>query len=373
VIRVLVVDDSASVRDLLVRLLRADGRFELVGTAGDGEEAVALVARLRPDVITMDVHMPRLGGLAAIRRIMADTPTPIVVVSAIVRDKDVALVIHALKAGALTVVATPHGPGDARHEIEAGELVTTIRLMSEVRVVRRSITDAHSEYHRTPRPLAEPVRAHGPRPLAIALAASTGGPQAIQTVLQTIGAGLEVPLFIVQHICAGFTAGMATWLSSTCPQRVKLAEHGEESCGGTVYLAPQDHHLMLSRRRMFILSSAPPMQGFRPSANVLFESVAHCYGAGAIGAILTGMGDDGAAGLGILRAAGATTIAQDEATSVVYGMPGAAIATGAAQHVLPLGAIGPALRRLVGGLDVAITTSTDGRQPSVLMPVRVLP
>jgi two-component system, chemotaxis family, protein-glutamate methylesterase/glutaminase len=137
VIRVLVVDDSASVRDLLVRLLRADGRFELVGTAGDGEEAVALVARLRPDVITMDVHMPRLGGLAAIRRIMADTPTPIVVVSAIVRDKDVALVIHALKAGALTVVATPHGPGDARHEIEAGELVTTMRLMSEVRVVPR--------------------------------------------------------------------------------------------------------------------------------------------------------------------------------------------------------------------------------------------
>jgi two-component system chemotaxis response regulator CheB len=223
--------------------------------------------------------------------------------------------------------------------------------MSEVPVVRRAATNTLSVDHRTPWRLTEPVQIYGRRPMVIALAASTGGPQALQAVLQSLGGGLDVPVLMVQHITRGFAAGMASWLSSTCPQPVKLAEQGEAALGGTVYLAPHDHHLMLARRGTLVLSSAPPMRGFRPSATVLFESVAECHGARAVGAILTGMGDDGAAGLGALRAAGAVTISQDEATCVVYGMPGAAVAIGAARYVLPLARIGPALRRLVEGLD----------------------
>jgi two-component system chemotaxis response regulator CheB len=347
-IRVLVVDDSASARDLLVRLFQADAQFEVVGTAGDGEAGVALTARLRPDVITMDIHMPGLGGLAAIRRIMAETPTPIVAISASIEANDVGTALEALKAGAVSMVERPYGPGDPRHLPAARDLLTTVRLMATVPVVRRPVTRAQADDRTTPLASADSA-IDGRRPVAIALAASTGGPQAIQAVLQSIGHGLDVPLFIVQHITAGFAPGMVSWLSSTCPQAVKLAEQGEQPRGGTVYLAPQDHHLMLARRGTLVLSSAPPVRGFRPSASVLFESVAEYYGARAVGAILTGMGDDGAAGLGALRAAGAVTIAQDEATSVVYGMPAAAVALGAARYVLPLAAIGPAVRKLVDG------------------------
>ena len=363
-IRVLVVDDSASARDLLVRIFQADGQFQVVGTAGDGDVAVALTARLRPDVITMEIHMPGLGGLAAIRRIMAETPTPIVAISASVDENDVGMAVEALKAGAVSMVERPHGPADPRHSTAASDLVTTVRLMSEVPVVRRPAPSGQSRDQWMPRTLAEPAQIYGRRPMAIALAASTGGPQAIQTVLQSLGGGLDVPVIIVQHITRGFAAGMASWLSSTCPQRVKLAEQGEEPLGGTVYLAPHDHHLMLARRGTLVLSSAPPVRGFRPSANVLFQSVAECHGAHAVGAILTGMGDDGAAGLGALGAAGAVTIAQDEATSVVHGMPGAAVAAGAARYVLPLAAIGPVLRRLADGLDRATTMRTTDARPS---------
>jgi two-component system chemotaxis response regulator CheB len=360
-IRVLVVDDSASARGLLIRLFQGDGRFEVVGAAGDGQLAVALTARLRPDVITMDIHMRGLGGLAAIRCIMAETPTPIVVVSASVQEKDVGTALEALKAGAVSAVEWPHGPGDPRHLTAAQDFVTTVRLMSEVPVVRRSATNGQGDDRATRQVPAQPVPISGPRPMAVALAASTGGPQAIQTVLQGIGGELDVPLLIVQHITRGFAAGMASWLSSTCPQRVKLAEQGEAPQDGTVYLAPHDHHLMLARRGTLVLSSAPPRRGFRPSANVLFESVAECHGAASVGVILTGMGDDGAAGLGAMRAAGAATIAQDAATSVVYGMPAAAVAAGAAQYVLPLAAISQVLGRLMDGHDRATATRRDAR------------
>ena len=350
-IRVLVVNDSASVRELLIGLLRADGRFEVVGTAADGEEAVAETARLRPAVVTMDIHMPRLDGLGAIRRIMAESPTPIVVVSGTVHQAQVGLALEALEAGAVAACEIPPGPGHARHRAAAAELLTTIRLMSGVRVVGRAAEGsgrADPSSRRSPRYLPQPSR----RPLAVALAASTGGPQAIQVTLQTLGA-VDVPLLAVQHISPGFAAGMAAWLCSTCPQPVRLAEQGEVPPPGTVLLAPQGHHLTLSRRGTVVLSAAPPVRGFRPSANVLFEAVAECYGARAVGVILSGMSDDGAAGLSVLRAAGATTIAQDEATSVIYGMPGAAVALGAVQHVLPLAEIGPALRRLVVGPEPA--------------------
>ena len=341
-IRVLVVEDSPSVRELLARLLRADGSFEVVGTASDGAEAVALATRLRPDVITMDVHMPRMDGVEATRRIMAQTPAPIVIVSASILSKEVALAFEAIEAGAVTVIDKPPGPGDPRHGAATQEFLTTVRLMSQVKVVRRWAKPV------TPRLPEIPLPPPGTgRPLAITLAASAGGPQAIEALLQSLGT-IDVPVLAVQHMSHGFMAGMATWLNSTCPQTITLAGHGERPAGGTVYLAPDDQHLLVTRQGALALSKAPPVRGFRPSANLLFESAAESYGARAVGIILSGMGDDGVAGLGQLRAAGAPTVAQDEATSVVYGMPGAAVAAGAAGQVLPLPAIGPAVRKLLG-------------------------
>jgi two-component system chemotaxis response regulator CheB len=190
--------------------------------------------------------------------------------------------------------------------------------------------------------------------------ASTGGPQAIQSLLQGLGSDLSVPVLIVQHINDGFAAGMAGWLSSSCPLRVQLAEHGDTPSAGVVYLAPGDRHLLVTRRGTLALSKSPPAGGFRPSGNLLFESGAEYYGAGAVGVLLTGMGEDGALGLGTLRTAGSVTFAQDEATSVVFGMPAAAIALGAADRVLPIFAIAPEIRALLG-LDNPRTRATPPR------------
>jgi two-component system chemotaxis response regulator CheB len=163
-----------------------------------------------------------------------------------------------------------------------------------------------------------------------------------------LGKDIGVPVVVVQHISTGFAGGMASWLSSTCPLPVKLASQGDEPVAGTVYLAPDDRHLLVNRQRKLIVSSAPPANGFRPSANVLFESLAESYGREAVGVLLTGMGDDGADGIGTLRASGAMTFAQDAQTSVVHGMPAAAIARGAIDQVLPLQAVAPAIRSLLG-------------------------
>jgi two-component system chemotaxis response regulator CheB len=349
-IRVLVAEESATMRDLLVQVLAGDGRFQVVATANDGQEAADLAAQLRPDVIVMNMLLPRLDGIGATRRIMAETPTPIVIVST-TRDGTLTdRTGEALQAGAVMVLDTPLSPGDSRPTRAVQDLLTAIRLMAEVKVVRRPA----SGVRRSPvvsvrrHDLIERVASSKRRPVAVVLAASTGGPQAIQTVLQALGADLDVPVFVVQHMSTGFLIGMVGWLAGTCPQSVRLAAHGDEPAGGTVYIAPEDYHLLITRPGKLALTKAPPVGGFRPSANTLFESAAHCYGASAVGAVLTGMGDDGAAGLAALREAGASTIAQDEASAVVYGMPRAAAVAGAAERVLPLAAIGPAVRKLLG-------------------------
>jgi two-component system chemotaxis response regulator CheB len=225
--------------------------------------------------------------------------------------------------------------------------------MAEVKVVRRPASGAGSlRSSLPPTHVFSPVGATNRHPAVIVLAASTGGPQAIQTVLQSLGADVDVPVLIVQHMSSGFLDGMVGWLAATCPQLVRLAAHGDEPAAGTVYIAPENHHLLVARGALLkprlALTKAPPVGGFRPSANTLFESVAACYGADVVGAVLTGMGEDGAAGLAALRRAGASTIAQDEASAVVFGMPRAAAAAGAAERVLPLTAIGPNVRKLLG-------------------------
>jgi two-component system, chemotaxis family, protein-glutamate methylesterase/glutaminase len=356
-IRVLVVEESPPLRDRLVQLLAADGRLQVVATAVDGHEAVDLTARLRPDVIAMNLVLPRLDGIGATRRIMAETPTPIVIINVAADASPTGRAAEALQAGAVTVLDQPlTSPGDPLPAQAVQELLTAIRLMAEVRVVRRPASGVRPNLMivRQQEPTALLSTRRGPlvinrrRPVVVLVAASTGGPQAIQTLLQALGPDLGVPVLVVQHMSRGFLAGMVGWLAATCPQAVKLAAHGNEPVSGTVYIAPEDYHLLVTRAGKLALSKAPPVGGFRPSANTLFESAAQCYGGMAIGAVLTGMGDDGAAGLATLRGAGASTIAQDEASAVVFGMPRAAAAAGAADRVLPLDEIGPAIRRLLG-------------------------
>lgn len=343
-IRVLVADDSEVARDLLAFLLEVDPAIEVVGTASNGEMAVEMAARLKPDVITMDIHMPRLDGYEATRRIMETCPTRIVMVTASALPFEVAETFKALEAGALTVVGRPLGPGHAEFDASARELRQTVKLMSEVSVVRRWEKPKAASAEVLP-PLAR--RGAGPVRL-VAIGASTGGPLVLETMLAQLPVDFAAPLAIVQHMSAGFTEGFVNWLGEASGFPVRLAQHGSQMRSGAAYLAPDHYHMHIDDNGMIELVDGPPENNLRPAVSCLFRSVARVYGSQAVGVLLTGMGSDGAAELKAMRAAGAVTIAQDKDSSVVNGMPGAAVALGAAEYVLPPDEIAALLRRLVG-------------------------
>jgi two-component system chemotaxis response regulator CheB len=339
-IRVLVAEDSPTARALLVDILRSDPEIEVVGEARDGGEAVELTQALRPDVVTMDIRMPRVDGFAATKEIMITAPTRIIIVTASVLAQEVETSLHALRAGALTVLPKPRGPQDPRFEEGARQLLATVKSMAQVKVVRhwRPVGAAPAPPEREP-PRRQPVRGR-----VVALATSTGGPAALHRLLSDLPADFPAPLLVVQHITPGFVAGLADWLNKASGLRVRVAEDGEALAARTAYFAPDDRHLGVTDQGRVALSRAPPVGGFRPSGNFLFESAARAYGPAAVGVILTGMGDDGVEGLRALHRAGGRALAQDEQSSIVFGMPGAAFAAGVVEEVLPLENIA---RRLV--------------------------
>jgi two-component system chemotaxis response regulator CheB len=341
-VRVLVVEDSITDRTLLLEVLRSDPEIEVVAEAKDGVEAVELTQALRPDVVTMDVRMPRMDGLAATKEIMTTAPTPIVIVTGSVGGHDSEVAIHALRAGAVHVLHKPRGPAAPDFDETAHKLLSTVKAMAQVKVVRH--------WRPGPRPAgpAPPPPRGEARRLVIAIATSTGGPAALQQVFSGLPDNFSTPILVVQHITPGFAAGLAAWLNTVCGLQVKVARHGESLTPHTVFLAPDDRHLGVSDRSTVVVSAAPPIGGFRPSGTFLFESVARRFGAAAVAVILTGMGEDGVEGLAAVHKAGGRVIAQDEESSVVYGMPGAAVAAGLADAVLPLGAIASRLVELVG-------------------------
>ena len=340
-IRVLVVEDSAVTREYLVYLLEQEPGLKVVGTARDGVEALEQAERLRPDIITMDVHMPRMNGYEATRRIMEQFPTRIVMVSASTSREETDIAFEALKAGALTLVDKPGGPDHPNHAKTVRTLIETVKLMSEVKVVRRW---PRRERPAPPSPL--PVRPSRKIRL-IAIGASTGGPQVLAGLLAKLPGDLAAPVLIVQHIASGFTPGLVEWLSQATPLRVKVAEPGESVRSGAVYFAPVDFQMGIAADGRIRLAKEPAEDGFCPSASYLFQSVAQSYGGAAIGVLLTGMGRDGAAGLLRLREAGGVTMAQDEETSVIFGMPAEAIRLGAVQHVLSPDRMAEMIRTLV--------------------------
>jgi two-component system, chemotaxis family, protein-glutamate methylesterase/glutaminase len=338
-----VTDDSAAARLLICGILEADPDLEVVGQAIDGLQAVEMAERLAPDVITMDVDMPGVDGLEATRRIMARAPRPIVLVSGVFLP-DLDNSFRALEAGAVTLLEKPTGPGSPAFAQEAAELVATVKLMAGIRLVRRSPA---RPVDGSP-PVPAPAGRGGERLRVVAIAASTGGPPAVAQILRMLPAGWSVPVLVVQHIGTGFDVGLVRYLDESCRFPVALAEDGCSLLSGRVHVSPADRHLGVTAGPRLTVTAGEPIEGYRPSANHLFRSVADVFGAAAAGVVLTGMGRDGADGLLALRRAGGLAIAQDQATSIVYGMPRQALLQGAAEEVLPIEDIARALVARVG-------------------------
>lgn len=326
-IRVLVVEDMPTARELVIGILSSDPEIEVVGQAADGAEAVELVRRLRPDAITMDVMMMPVDGIQATALIMAERPTPIVIVTSL-DVNEVTLSMRALGAGALAALPKPRGPGSAAFADDARRLITTVKAMSRVALLRRP---------GAARPTPLPVQARpAHRGRIVAIAASTGGPAALQRILARLPAAFPAPILVVQHIALGFAEGFARWLSSAGPLPVRVAEDGAPLAPGAVVVAPDDRHLGVTPDgARLAISAEPPVGGFRPSGTHLFRAVAAAFGPGSVGVILSGMGRDGVEGLVRIRQAGGRILAQDGLSAAVNGMPGAAVEAGLADAVVP--------------------------------------
>jgi len=341
--RVLVVEDSLTVRKRLCEILEGDAAFELVGEAEDGKQAIEMCHALRPDVVTLDMMLPVMSGLAATEYIMAYCPTPILVVSSSVNRGELFKTYEALAAGAVEVMEKP-GPEEA-------EGIWEKRFLAMVKLVARVKVITHLRGRSAPRTgrLEMPEAPHFPTTphscKLVALGASTGGPSALVAVLRALPADYPLPVLVVIHIADPFGAAFAEWLDGQTEHTVRIAQDGQPLAQRGVFLAPPNHHLVARQGRLH-LDGGMERHSCRPSVDVLFESLASEYGKTVAAGVLTGMGADGARGLLAIRTAGGLTLAQDQASSIVYGMPREAALLGAAQYVLPLSEIGPMLATL---------------------------
>ena len=343
-IRVLIVDDSQTMRVVIRNILESDPELRVVGEARNGREAINLCKRVEPDIVTMDIRMPEMDGFQAIQRIMAESPRPIVVLTSTKSDRELGISFKAIDYGALAVTKKPFFSAGIYPNAE--KLIGEVKAMAQVKVVgRRRSTVKETSKPPSPRSLY-PILVSNPLRL-IAMGASTGGPPALNVILTKLPSDLPVPVVVVQHISVGFMKGLVRWLNDTTPLRVRIATNGVLMEPGTVYLPPDQQHLTVGKGWRAWLQDSPPVGGHRPSVTVLFDSVAEHYGRSAAGVLLTGMGADGARGLKAIRDAGGYTIAQDEDTSVVFGMPKEAIKMGGASEVAALGDIGERLTSLM--------------------------
>ncbi|MGE5658437.1 MAG: chemotaxis-specific protein-glutamate methyltransferase CheB [Actinomycetota bacterium] len=366
-IKILIVEDSPVATLILKRIFASCPEIEVVGTAANGKEALSLIPRVQPDVICTDLHMAGMNGLEFTREVMANYPRPILAISASVQQEDTENVFKLLEAGAVDVFPKPTSGLASDYERISRELIGKIKILSGVKVFtqhrrkneetdvgkktrgtemnptvipsERAIHNGHLSVPFTPyleTPKLKTIQ-------ILAIGASTGGPQALHTILTQLPAHFPVPVVCVQHISEGFLQGLVDWLGSESKLPVKIASMGELPKAGTVYFPPERRHLELDSRGRFIASDAPPVGGHRPSVTVTLKSIASFYGANSVAVLLTGMGRDGAEGMQAIARAGGLTIAQDEASCVVFGMPKEAIALGAVQHILPVSAIAPLL------------------------------
>ncbi|MBS4095306.1 MAG: chemotaxis-specific protein-glutamate methyltransferase CheB [Sulfuricella sp.] len=345
-IRVVLTDDSGVARSLLRSFLESDADIEVVGEAHNGEEAVRLARELRPNLITMDLEMPVMGGMQAIEEIMASKAVPILVVSSVA---DAQNAYEAVARGALEVIAKPEYDQDI-----AAEFVAKVKMLARVPVIthlRTKPTAAPSTAIRRPPAHSEPAAAplqSGSYTRLFAIASSTGGPQALAQILRDLPANFPCPILVSQHISDGFAGGMADWLAGLCRLPVHLAREGELIVPGTVYVSPSEASLAITPSRRVTLLARQSNDVYRPICNALLNSAAEIFGRNAVGIILTGMGSDGAKGIAAIRQAGGHTLGQDEASSVIYGMNKVAIDAGNVQDILPASRFAAEMCRIAG-------------------------
>ncbi len=332
-VRVLLVEDSPVSLAVLQRMISSSPDIEVVGTARNGIEALGLIPNLQPAVICTDFYMPGMDGLEFTKEVMAKYPRPILIISASVQPDDTHNIFQLLDAGAVDVFPKPGSGSTADYELVKQDLISKIKVLAGVTVFtkHRPIAVKSAPLKVEPSTLKSKAAIR-----AIAIGASTGGPQALQTILTQLPANFPVPILCVQHISEGFLQGLVNWLRSECRIGIKIAHAGESPQSGIVYFAPEGHHLELDAQGRFVCLASPLVDGHRPSATVTLTSVAKFYGSTALGVLLTGMGRDGAAGMQAIAQVGGSTIAQDEKSCVVFGMPKEAIALGAVQSVLPI-------------------------------------
>ena len=330
-IRVLVVDDSPLMCKILTNIMNCDPRILVAAVANNGKEAVDLVPHLKPDIITMDIDMPVMDGFEATKQIMSDHPTPILIVSSTVFKAGMEKVFKAISYGALDVIDKREleSVGDKK----SGEaLIAKIKFLNGVRVIHQPVT--HLAVERSVVDLKAPRTKASDK--IVAIVASTGGPQALLEILKRLPEDFPCGIVIVQHITNGFLAGLVGWLAKECKIKVKIGEDSEEVQPGVAYIAPDNVQMRVEEGGKIRLSHEPAFGGHRPSGDVLLESVARTYGKGTVAAILTGMGRDGAMGMKAIKQTYGKTIAQNEKSCVVFGMPHAAVEINAIDKVLPL-------------------------------------
>lgn len=348
-IKVLLVEDSSIALAILQRMLLTSPDIIVVGTASNGIDALDLIPKLNPDVICTDYHMPKMNGLELIIEVMKRFPRPILVVSVSVHSDDSENIFHLLSAGALDVFPKPKGGLGANFEVSSRELIQKIKILSGiVAFSKHKHVPKHLPVHKKIEIIHEKFDIEVKSDTSIiVIGASTGGPQAFEAILPKLPSDWPIPIICVQHISEGFISGMVDWLDSHSNIKVTIAKLGELPVPGTAYFAPDGVHLKISMNGRFLFSHEHPFMGHRPSVNVTMDSVAQYYKGAAIGILLTGMGYDGAEGLLSIHKQGGLTIAQDEASSIVFGMPKKAIEIGAARYVSALPDISDILIRCV--------------------------
>ncbi len=344
-IRVLIVDDSNVFSDILTKILQSDIDIKVIGRAVNGIDAVNLVERVKPDVITMDIQMPLMSGVEATEEIMRRCPTPIIILSSYVNKRETKVCFDALKAGAVDVMEKPTGRTLLDYQEIEDELIKRVKIVAGVKVFSHLNLSKGLAERRTAIPKV--ITAKKQKIKIVVIGASTGGPIAINTILSAFPPDFPVPCVVVQHIAKGFLDGFVNWLAMECRIKVKIAMPNERLESGVAYFPPEEHHMGFYKNGLMRLYNGLPYDSHRPSITLIMKAAAEVYSSGVLGVLLTGMGKDGAEGLKAIKAAGGKTIAQDEDTCAVFGMPKEAIENNAADHVLPIYKIAKQIMNMV--------------------------